>query len=365
MLNLGSTDRTGSIEAQESQTQNSIDYYGFETFDDPVSDKNASGQDLDRRGIEKLHYRLETYDIDLVAVSAISRIGRDSIQVPAFIEEIHKKYGTKILCNRDIMDVSESKDRQLINMLAISAEAGVEFQAYQARAVKKDRLHEDRNWQSWFPNIPFGYTPENDWIHRIEKREALIKSIHDTFQSVPITSPYAKTRDYINEKFQEEFPMRYNGGKIDKFTSDIIRDIVTNPVYAGRPTVKFDYKESPPIEEANEKQHDDLSFISVEKYKKSREQAIKCLHYNSSSLAENNDAEHLIQQHGVGVLEALDRVEFKCDECSKGDTYVPMHKDGGVNYGGRQRQLYECPSCGNSTVLPHDEEFEKIEDLRD
>lgn len=359
-------DRTGSIEAQESQTRNSIDYYDFETFDVWISDKNVSGQDLDREGIEKLHDKLEAYDIEYVAVSDISRIGRDSIQVPAFIEKIYKEYGTKVLCDRDIMDVSKPKDRQLINMQAITAEAGVEYQAFQAKAVRKDRLHEEHNWQSWFNNVPFGYTPsENQWIHQIENRKALINTIHDTFQNAPITNPYAETRDYINENFQEEFPMKYNGENIDELTTKIIRDIVTNPVYAGLPTTNFDYKTSPPVEEVNKKQHDDLSFVSLEKYKKSRKQAMKCWDYNSSSFGENNNAEDLVQRHGVDALEILDRITLKCDECSNGDRYAVMRKDGGTHYGGRQRQLYECPSCENQTTFPHDDEFEKIENLRD
>jgi hypothetical protein len=359
-------DKIGSIEAQDAQTKDTCDYYDLEIHG-KVVDEGESGQTFDRSNIENLHNELEDNDIDFLVVSDLSRIGRDSIQVPAFIEEIYELYDTKIIAGRNILDVSKSRDRKLINFNAMSAETGVEFQAYQSGDVKKRRLREDHNWLSWFKKIPFGYTsPENGWLNQIEEKEAMIEDIHNTFQNAPVTGPYAETRDYINESYQDEFPVEYNNGSVVEFTSRIIREIVTKPVYVGRPTPNFDYATSPPIEEANQKYINDLAFISLENYKKSREKAVECLEYHSPSFTENNNSTDLMLQYGAeDVLEFFEDIEFKCEECSDEENIVPMSKNGSTEYGGESRQLYRCPCCGHDRTLPRDDELQKLKEFLD
>lgn len=193
------------------------------------SGKNITGRPDFQRMLTDIKDGL---DIDYILVYKLSRFGRNAADILASLEFI-QSYDVNLICVEDGIDSSQTSGRLLISVLSAVSEIERENIIEQTMNGRREKARQGK-WNGGF--APYGYKLER--IGNNEKRglviaedEAeVIKLIFDKYINSDIgINGVAK---YLNLQGIKK-KVRHNG-KLDMWSSKVIKDILDNPVYCGK-----------------------------------------------------------------------------------------------------------------------------------
>jgi hypothetical protein len=148
---------------------------------------------------------------------------------------------------------------------------------------------------------------------------------------------YQATRNIVNREFETFLP--------EPLTHQQIRQIIGNPVYAGKPQ----YAGKATVEDLDLAYVDQETFLRVQEI--SARNRKKCLRKKGDLLQD------LLAKCGPEILEFIPNVAVLCPSC-KG----VMVRNGTFTVGGQTAHNYLCKGCGRQRKVPTKRQMKRIQD---
>lgn len=214
----------------EAQRQRILDYARFRDFAvvGEYSDAGFSGKNIaDRLQFRQMLADIKSKkdDIAYVLVFKLSRFGRNCADTLESLQSM-QDYGVNLICVDDNLDSSAATGKLMISIMSAMAEIERENIRSQTMAGRKQKA-QSGGWNGGF--APYGYKLENGQLIIQEDEAEVIRAIYDLYVNTAY-GPSAIAKE-INKKYKKN--PRANG-HLTKFTMPIVKDILDNPVYAGR-----------------------------------------------------------------------------------------------------------------------------------
>lgn len=165
-------------------------------------------------------------EIDYVLVYKLSRFGRNAADILNSLEFI-QSYGVNLLCIEEGIDSSQTSGKLLISVLSAVAEIERENIIEQTMNGRREKARQGE-WNGGF--APYGYYLKDNHLFIEESEAEAVRIIYDKFANSNIG--LAGVAKYLNLQGIKK-KVRDNG-KLELWSSSIIRMILDNPVYCGK-----------------------------------------------------------------------------------------------------------------------------------
>lgn len=211
-----------SLEYQQEQLKKYCESQGWEIFQ-PYVDAGYTGKDDNRPGLKRLLADAKHSLFDKVVVHKMDRLARN-LRLLLEIEDKLKEYGISFHSIKETFDTSTASGRHFLQMLGMISEWERETIIERTKAGRLQRYKEGC-WAGG--RNPFGYLYDKESKKLvINKTEAAV--IRNIFQSYSTGKSMAYIANSLNS---EKVPPRDKKGK--GWRSTAIRDILSNPMFAG------------------------------------------------------------------------------------------------------------------------------------
>jgi site-specific DNA recombinase len=191
--------------------------------DEGKSGKNISGRPAFQEMLRDIE---EGAEIDYVIVHSLNRFGRNTADVVTALEVLERN-GVFLRCIRDMIDSSSQLGKAMVQLGSVFAEldrAGIR------ETTRSGRYQKAREGKWNGAQAPFGYRLENGLLI-IDKDEAeVVKLIFERYTTqlggIHSVASWLNTNGYRKEP--------RGNGKYTYFSPNTIKNIIDNPVYAGK-----------------------------------------------------------------------------------------------------------------------------------
>ena len=216
-----------SLEAHKDKILKFAEWREFdvagEYTDAGFSGKNISGRAEFQQMLTDIREKKD--NIKYVLVFKLSRFARncaDTLEALQFMQD----YGVNLICVDDNLDSSAATGKLMISVMSAMAELERENINAQTMAGRKQKAKEG-GWNGGF--APYGYKLENGQLIVQENEAEVIREIYSLY----VNTAYgpSKIATEINKKYKK---VPRSNGYLTKFTMAIVKDILDNPVYAGK-----------------------------------------------------------------------------------------------------------------------------------
>ena len=214
----------------EAQRQKILDYVKFRDFtvvgeysDAGFSGKNIAGRMEFQRMLSDIESKKD--DIKYVLVFKLSRFGRnaaDTLNSLQFMQD----YGVNLICVDDNLDSSAATGKLMISVMSAMAEIERENINAQTMAGRQQKARKG-GWNGGF--APYGYKLENGQLIVQEDEAEVIREIYNLYVNTAYGA--GKVAKEINKKYKK---IPRSNGYLTSFTMPLVKDILDNPVYAGK-----------------------------------------------------------------------------------------------------------------------------------
>lgn len=355
-----------SLETQQEDIRALAEENGYELVEIFVED-GISGQTLDREAIKKIKHYAELYNIKYLIVYGTNRIGRTSLEAIRFVIDLKLNYNIHILTPEIEIDPSKSWNMLQYVFEACSAEKSVQYRS-DASQRSKNKNWKNGNWSTSSMTVPPGYNylEEDDWLEVDAATAEIVQQAFELFLKISEgRGPYKQV-------------WREHGAELGIEPSDV-KDMLTNPVYIGKPTYGGSAKR-PGVEISEQKrqeiammsdplrevwkgiQHPDpnLRIVDDDTFGEIQKEVEKVHDRNSRSDDITQMKRDLVDEWGLpAVYHSADNLEFHCQNC--GDVTV---KDGVYPTADGNVHRWLCTECGIVEGWPkrnHQFQMEKYE----
>ena len=216
-----------SLEAQKDKILKYAEFREFDVVgeytDAGFSGKNIAGRAEFQQMLADIREKKD--NIKYVLVFKLSRFARncaDTLEALQFMQD----YGVNLICVDDNLDSSAATGKLMISVMSAMAELERENINAQTMAGRKQKAKEG-GWNGGF--APYGYKLENGQLIVQENEAEVIREIYSLY----VNTAYgpSKIATEINKKYKK---VPRSNGYLTKFTMAIVKDILDNPVYAGK-----------------------------------------------------------------------------------------------------------------------------------
>lgn len=222
-----------SLDAQRNTLKRFAEREGMiivEVYEDAgKSGKSIEGRPAFKKMLSDIENGLE---IDYVLVFKLSRFGRNAADVLSSLEFI-QSYDINLICAEEGIDSSQASGRLLISVLSSVAEIERENIIEQTTSGRQEKARQGK-WNGGF--APYGYSLER--VGNSEKKQLVIaedeaeviKIIYDKYVNTNVG--VIGVAKYLNLQGIKK-KVRQNG-KLDTWSTSLVKSILDNPVYCGK-----------------------------------------------------------------------------------------------------------------------------------
>lgn len=217
-----------SLEAQKSRMRMFAEFNDYEIVGE-YEDAGKSGKSIEGRPAftQMINDIKEGKDnISYVLVFKLSRFGRNAADVLSTLQ-IMQDFGVNLICVEDGIDSSKEAGKLMISVLSAVAEIERENIKIQTMEGRLQKAREGK-WNGGL--APYGYKLVNGELLVEESEAEAIRLIFDKYVNTELgivgISKYLQRHGYKKT-------IRQNG-KLEFFSTDLIKRILQNPVYAGK-----------------------------------------------------------------------------------------------------------------------------------
>ena len=214
----------------EAQRQKILDYAKFRDFEvvGEYSDAGFSGKNIaGRMEFQQMlaDIRNKKDNIKYVLVFKLSRFGRNAADTLSSLQFM-QDFGVNLICVDDNLDSSAATGKLMISVMSAMAEIERENINSQTMAGRKQKA-QSGGWNGGF--APYGYKLENGKLIVQENEAEVVREIYNLYANTAYGAGRVATE--INKKYKK---VPRANGYLTKFTMPLVKDILDNPVYAGR-----------------------------------------------------------------------------------------------------------------------------------
>lgn len=215
-----------SIEAQKTDIEGYCKYKDIQIVGDysdaGYSGKNAAGRPAFMQMIQDIEDQKDK--IDYVIVFKLSRFGRNAADTLNYVQLL-EDYNIHLICTKDGTSSETGNGKLMINMLSSMAELERENIHVQTMAGRRQKAVQG-GWNGGF--APYGYALIDGKLVIQEDEAAAVREMYRLY--VETDMGFNGVAKQINETFGKK--PRQNG-YLTKFATNIVRQIIVNPVYKG------------------------------------------------------------------------------------------------------------------------------------
>ncbi|WP_152039934.1 recombinase family protein [Salinigranum salinum] len=338
------------LENQVGTCEKLVEERGYNLLHEPILDKGISGTEFDRPGLHKLLQLSEDLPVDCIVVDKVDRLGRRAPQTLSMVDTLQHDFGVTIVTPTSRIDIMTIEGLVSASFSIIMAD--VENRNRGERVQKgKVTAFRNRNWDSWFRKVPFGYKKKGDWtdpnaterwIEVDESTRGVVEAIFTHFNDIKdMTAPYAE----VSRHTEREYGVEMRG-------SDI-KGILQNPVYVGKPVAQVTMMDGRSITEIVE--DESLRLIDEE----TQEQALAMIgqigdKHSRKSSSNIISLESLLEEfHPLALVEEVDGFGLSCSQC-RGELVKNGTKrldESSMSTDTRRVTNLKCVECGKQRKL--------------
>lgn len=222
-----------SLEAQRDAGENYIRsqaYQGWVALPERYDDGGYSGGSIERPALKKLIADVKADKIDMIVVYKIDRLTRSLIDFSQLVKVLDEHHCSFVAVTQNF-NTYDSMGRLTLNILLSFAQFERELDAERIR----DKIKASKQKGIWMGGaIPLGYEVKNRRLEIIDEEAQIVKLIYEKYKdyrSMRIVANFLRKNNLLNKA-------RYhrNTGKNERaaFTSDAVKRIIINPIYAGK-----------------------------------------------------------------------------------------------------------------------------------
>ena len=340
-----------TLENQEESAIDTAERLKIALVTQPIEDAGETGQNLTRPGIKRLVRLARTNSLDCFVIDDLSRLGRCAEEVVSFLRRLRVDFSIIVAYEGQMYDIAEPEDKLIFFFNAIRAEAAVRDRSKKHRESRLKRFKQDRDWNAWFGNIPFGYQQTDDgWIEPNDDRRGAAESTFDYFPRAKISRAFSQTVQAVRAVHPD----------LDaEFDADTVKKTIPRPVYAGRPAPEAD--EENRLDDIDAEYDEYLQIIDADDYRKCMEEFLEVRDYHLSSDGPDHMTD-LTSTFGLqDVIESIPWAIAACPECMKKGELVELNENGTPtrDMDFTQKQ-YESPNCGTQPTAPTKKQHSKL-----
>lgn len=217
-----------SLDAQLESIKKYAKAYDIDIID-TYEDKGKSGKSIKSR--PKFLMMLEDIekkkiDVDYVLVYKLSRFGRNAADVLTSLQKLQEN-NVNLICADDAMSSATGSGKLMIAVLSAVAEIERINILEQTMSGRQQKAREGK-WNGGF--APYGYKLENGCLVTEPDEVEAIKIIYSKFIETDMGKEgIAK---YLNRQGVKKIPRK--NGKLTRWSTKFVGDILDNPVYCGQ-----------------------------------------------------------------------------------------------------------------------------------
>lgn len=316
------------IQSQERDLRELAESKGIEN-PQVIRDEGVSGQNLNRGSLQHILNLAQDGKIDRVLVWKLDRLSRNMLDT-FWILRSFRESGVKVVTLEDELDYNSPISLLIAAVKAYASEEEVRNLVKRTQGGKREKFLEKK----WIlPHVPFGYEKQDKWLRAVPEKETIVRAVFAEFIK---RGSYAATARAINLRFKDDLGV--------KLTRAQVKSIVTNPVYAGRPSYGGDVE----VEDKT------LAVIDEKTFEEAQKAAEKIAIRHSKD--EDKYLQDCIKEYGLDYVSRVTRVRPVCKQC--GDVMV---KSGSKTVRGLRVGKYKCNNCGYQATVPLGVQIAKLE----
>jgi len=330
-------------------------------------DKDESGFSTEREGYQNLLKNMKN-DPRPVYVHRINRFGRSPLDAVAEIAELNRQCDfTLKTCKYGHYDLSDMDDLLFLFLNLLFAGKTVKQRIEAAWGVIHQRFKNEKNWHTWFTNVPVGYKLKNDgWIEPLDNGKIVVQALanellhadthtevintletsieNSSLDSLTQTTTKGSKRigDLTEKQIRDAF--EFSGYDLENFDSQKLKRLLTNSALIGE--VRFPRDQ--PAEDQQVLEDKSLQLLDEELFEEVNESIEKTARKYSTDSEDNVDMETLAD-HGMllRAMDVVDNIKPVCPECNHGmvkngqDHEYELEEDRIAHY-------WKCEECANN-----------------
>lgn len=303
-----------------------------------VVDAGESGTNFEREGLSKILRLASEGKIDAVFVTSLDRIGRDLIESLNYVRRLDE-LGVKIV----VMSGGETDVTTEIGLMTLT----IQFPSAELENKRRAKFSIVGKVQSfkqkhWNKPEPLGYRKKADgWIEKDLRWGPVIRDVFKLFLE---TKNYQAVARMVNRRHGEVSQKPLTGHQV--------KQIVSNPVYIGKPqcagkVVIRELGKPAIIEDSG------LIFVDLETFEKAQEiirENRKNFHKKMTVL------DQFMEEYGIEVVPYIPRIAVLCPRCGH-----PTVRNGTLIAWGVTVCNYLCKKCGRQLRVPTKKDMERIQ----
>ncbi len=236
-----------SLDAQKEKIRKYAEAFDYEIVGE-YEDAGKSGKSIEGRiEFKKMLEDIETNKdgVSYVIVFKLSRFGRNAADVLNSLQFM-QDYGVNLICVEDGIDSSKDAGKLMISILSAVAEIERENILVQTMEGRKQKAREGK-WNGGF--APYGYMLVNGELKIAEDEAEAVRIIYDRYVNSSMgcngVAKYLQQRGIAKKERQN--------GKNPYFSAKLVKDILKNPVYAGK--IAFGRRSNEKVQGTRDKYH--------------------------------------------------------------------------------------------------------------
>lgn len=236
-----------SLDAQKERIRKYADAFDYEIVGE-YEDAGKSGKSIEGRAeFKKMLEDIESNkdDISYVLVFKLSRFGRNAADVLSTVQFM-QDYGVNLICVEDGINSDKDAGKLMISVLSAVAEIERENILVQTMEGRKQKAREGK-WNGGF--APYGYKLVNGMLEIEEKEAQAVRIIFDKYVNTEMGSN--GVAKYLEQQGINKVA-RQNGSNT-MFSAHLVRQILDNPVYAGK--IAFGRRKNERVSGTRDKYH--------------------------------------------------------------------------------------------------------------
>jgi len=340
-----------SLEGQISDLRQVAQDHNATLIRDPIVDDGETGTDFNRPGIQEVAALAEMGEISYLIVDDISRIGRSAPETLSFIAKLESDHEVTILTPTGALDISQVEDLMQATMRSLVAHMSTQYRTRSSLRSRISNFVDDRDWESWYDNVPVGYTlNDNGWVEVCSEEVDVVEAMFDKFLN---SQSYTQTARHLNTK--------YNSKLANSISPYGVKNALKNSIYIGEPSIDIN---SDKIEEEDRVVSDrNLQLIGKEKYQSTQRivQKISRTYSDSEDSPDSLDPDTAAFRFGLFAATSTSPVlKVICPTCGE-----PMRCNGQRELDGNwSAHNYQCTDseCATQRKWPYLDEFQEMED---
>lgn len=326
-------------------------------YTNPIVDVALTGTNTERGGLEEIVRLVQHPQVNYFFVHDVDRLARWNSFCLFLIEVFTRNFDITVVTDEGVLDLDSLEGLATTWVQSMAGEIENRNKAKRTLGGQIEQFSKG-NYESWFKRYKIGYKPsEEKLLEKDEKEVEIAKAMFRTFDQAGEYGPYAETRDKINAQYGEILD--------EKLKHDPLKQMLTDPLYIGKPTVAGksigDDGQKRVLERPELQIIDEDLFDSVN----GKIDRIEDRQSSSKQPGEVLELEYIIHEFGLlPLIESSDDVVMHCHKCD-----AKMVRDGTDTVEDPEQRviIFKCPECedhpdrsGTYKTFPNSLEFYKI-----